>query len=105
MRIPQDQLKKILVDRLAAVFKASGWRVSKASKDVDLKIDRGRARYVVVVRAAPEPRRALLEAMLADAHLRARALAQQQHAQPLAVVGAPVLSDKLALQVHDYAAR
>jgi hypothetical protein len=57
----------------------------------------------VVVKAAHDARRSVLEAFLADALLRARAVAGKR-ATPAAVVAAPLLSDSMAKMLRDYAA-
>ncbi len=72
----------------------------------EMRIEREGVRYVAQLKVAKEPRRALLEALLADALLRARASARQLAAhKALAVVGARRLSPALCAALRSYARR
>ena len=87
-----------LENRLLGAFKKAGWRAELEPAGIegqfrpDMVVRRGSHRYVVELKVAREPRRALLQAMLADAILQARLHARELHASPLAVVAAPRIS-------------
>jgi hypothetical protein len=95
---------------LAAAFRVAGWRVesrkrSKASSP-DLIVEKGPLRYAVELKVARQGRRRLLAALLADALIRSDWYASQEEGSiPLAVVGAPLLSDSMAKDLHNYVAR
>jgi hypothetical protein len=90
-------------------FEAAGWQIEipRSGRDhgIDLLIQKGPCRYAVQIKYASEPRRPLLEGMLASAFLRARALASDVRAQPLAIVGAPRLSQAAVHELRDFASR
>ena len=95
-------LGRQLVERLSAAFHQAGWKVSKGSK-ADLVVAHGPKRYVLEVKAAREPRKAEVQGALADAILRSKLAARAVRAKPLAVVGAPHISDAMAAALRDYA--
>jgi hypothetical protein len=90
------------LDLLAGLFRQHGWRVKKepklADKEVDLVVARGDYRYIVELKAASEGRSDRLVPLLSQAILQARAYAQAfpEPAAPLAVVGAPAISQSAA---------
>ncbi len=92
-----------LVDRLSAAFNEAGWDVSIQAEKADLVLARGRDRYVAEVKVAREPRRAEIEGALANAILQAKAYARAIDAKPLAVAGAPHISEPMAAALRDYA--
>lgn len=90
---------------LVRLFENNGWKVSRNRKSHggDLRISKEGLAYAVEVRAAREGRRPLLEAFLADALLRAQAAVRgQQPLRPLAVVGAPALTDGMTNALRSY---
>lgn len=95
-----------LVRHLADALAAGGWTLeapplAKAEAG-DLVASSGRRRYAIELRSVREPRRTLLQALLADAILRGRARFGEQ-ARFVAVVGAPVISDAMARSIEEYA--
>jgi hypothetical protein len=93
------------VERLRSVFKQAGWRVAQRKTDeATLRVTRGETRYVVILLVASEARGILLESLLANAMIRAGALAGNGW-QTLALVGAPSISDRQASELAAYAAR
>jgi hypothetical protein len=100
-----------LKDRLLGAFKGAGWRVDLESSGAegrsrpDMVVHRGPRRYAVELKVAREPRRSLLQAMLADAILQARVHAQEFRASPLAVVAAARISPAAAHEIREYAQR
>jgi hypothetical protein len=63
---------------------------------------KGRERYRIAFRQSREPRRLLLQALLADAILSGRARAKPKE-RILAVVGAPLISEAMAASLEAYA--
>jgi hypothetical protein len=96
---------QLLEEALRGAFEAQGWRVQAApSNECDLLVSGPAARvYAVELKIAREARFPQLEALLADALLRARRAASRLNAQPLAVVGAPALTDRSVEQLREYA--
>jgi hypothetical protein len=86
-------------------FEAQGWSVTAApSSDCDILVSFGDGvSYAVEVKVARDARLPHLEALLADAFMRARRAAFQLDVRPLAIVGAPGLTDRAADQLRDYA--
>ena len=103
------QLVQLLEERLVSSLRHAGWSVDLEATGamlVEHGPDRASERYVVDVEVAREPRRAILCATLADALLRARAASYDSPKHlPLAVVGAPRITEPLAEAVRAYAAR
>ena len=60
-------------------------------------------RYAVELKLAREPRKAEVQAALADAILQSKAVAKSIGARPLAIVGAPHISDGMAVALREYA--
>jgi hypothetical protein len=90
---------------LERAFVAAKWSVEVPEEGADLIARRGDLRYAIEVKAAAQPKRSQLEAMLAAAVLESRAYARDADARPLAIVRAPHVSDKMAAVLRDYMAR
>jgi len=92
-------------------FQNEGWSVRRdvpggpLGYQADFVLERAGARYVAELRIAREARRPELPALLADAYVRARLGAAQHQAQPLAIVGAPTISDEWAAELAEHAHR
>lgn len=103
-----DNLSSSLEERLEQTFRDAGWVVSRSDprKVCDFVVSNGTTQYAIDLKVAKEARRTLLQALFADSLLRARWSAQQlDNAKPLAVVGAPSISDALADDLHAYASK
>ncbi len=94
----------MLVRHLGDALAAGGWALEAPprAKAGDLVASSGRRRYAIELRSVREPRRALLQALLADAVLRARARFGDR-ARFIAVVGAPLISEAMARSIEEYA--
>ena len=96
-------------EQLRALLEASGWHIQAPQDRGDLGFDliaeKGARRYALQLKAAREPRRAVLEGLLASAILRARAAASAMNAKPLAVVYAPSISDALQRELEEFVRR
>lgn len=94
-----------LVERLSAAFRDAKWEVVPLSGDnkADLLVSHGQKRYVAEVKFAREPRRFEVQGALADAILRSKAAARSIGAKPLAIVGAPHISEGMAAAIREYA--
>lgn len=96
-----------LEKRLADVLANAGWQVKvpipNEAGEADIEAQRGDLRYVIEVKAAPDVRRPILQALLASACLRARRHAAILEARPLAVVCAPRLSEAALQDLREYA--
>jgi len=107
----EERLEQLAAEALAAGLGADGWQLERApesDRHPDLLFSKGGRRLVVEMKALPgAPRRAILPGLLADAILRARRIARDLDAQPLAIVAAKSLSDsmvdELARYVNEYA--
>ncbi|MBU6430027.1 MAG: hypothetical protein KGR26_13515 [Cyanobacteria bacterium REEB65] len=104
------ELGSILVEKIVASLLASGWEVERGSggsldAGVDLRIFKGPVRYAVEVKVAREARRDDVEAHLASALLQVRAHADPLGLSPLAIVGAPSISDALAEHLRAFGQR
>jgi hypothetical protein len=99
-------LENVLVGALRDAFESNGWRVrADDASGCDLLVwsrDDGRP-YAVEINVARDVRFPHLEALLADAFVRARRGASRVDALPLPVVGAPLLTDRAAAQLREYA--
>lgn len=100
---PSGGVEKRLEDDLRRAFERAGWRVTVGRHGHDVVIQRGRVRYALAVRVARDSRSAHLQALLADACLRARSAGRRLDVEPLAVVGAPMVTDRTARQLDEYA--
>jgi hypothetical protein len=103
-------LSRYLEESLASAFGAGGWRVRRparanASDTCDFIAHRDDRAYAVELKVARDARAPMLQALLADASLRARRAAHDLHAHPLPVVGSAILSPRTANTLHEYAAR
>ena len=104
---PRGHLLEYLCSRLSS----AGWR---AEREVALPGDGGRAdvllwkgkrRWLGDLKIAREARRPEVEAQLANALLQSRASAKEAGCQPLAIVGAPSISDALAEHLRAFGQR
>lgn len=104
-----NRVEQSLIQRLRAAFEDAGWTVERAAPgehDPDLVVSRPGITYVVEFRASQVARRSMLQALLADAILRARAATRRRandRTRPLAVVGAPVLTPAMIESLREYA--
>jgi hypothetical protein len=101
-----SSLERQFIERLSASFRGANWQVVQESsaEEADLVLEHGRRRYVAEVKVAREPRKLEVQGAFADAILQANAYARAvAGAKPLAVVGAPHISDGMAELVRDYA--
>ena len=96
-----------LEKRLGRALRDAGWHVSPAARSgpggPDLAVSKGQRRYLVELKVARESRRPQLLAMLAAALLESRVLSKKGSGRPLAVVGAPHISDAMAADLAAYA--
>jgi hypothetical protein len=102
------RLRQELQRRMEEAFVQGGWhlRGEPLEGEGDLLVEQGPRRYVIELKVMTrEARRQDLFAMLADAFLRASVGARTLHAQPLAIVGAPLISDRMAGELAQYAER
>src|SRR5262245_22089982 len=95
-------------EMLAEVFSKAGWKVERLPRAgpsaVDLLVRRGKHRYLVEVKCAPEGRRDRLIPLLSQAILQVRRLAQgARKAFPLAVVVAPRVPASVAEEAKRFA--
>jgi hypothetical protein len=95
---------------LSGLFQENGWRVKHhpllGGKTADLLVSKNGRRYAVELKVASEGRRDRLVPLLSQAILQAWAVAKAspEPATPLAVVGAPVISPKVAGQLKHFLA-
>lgn len=100
-----------LFEQVGKAFEEAGWDVHRAPEGgpagytADYLFERNGLRYVAELRIAREARRPELPALLADAYLRARIGAKAHGARPLAIVGAPAISDAWEAELADHARR
>jgi hypothetical protein len=92
-------------DRLGKLFGAAGWKIQVRRGDADLLAQKGAHRYAVQMKIAHDVRWPLLEGLLASAILRARSAAGAMRAQPLAVLCARSISDRLLSQLQGFVDR
>lgn len=107
-RSVSEDLSSRLEEHLAQTFRDAGWVVSRSEPRgvCDFVVSNGATQYAIELKVAKEARRTLLQALFADSLLRARWSAQQlDNAKPLAVVGAPSISDALADDLQAYASK
>lgn len=100
----EEDLERLVTTELGR----AGWRVRRQPRGeqrIDALVERGQRRLAIEVRAARDSRTLHLQALLADAALRARRAALELGADPVAIVGAPRISDGVAAQVRAYADR
>ena len=105
-KVARDVQTQQLTRTLIRLFEDNGWKVSRdrGSHPEDFRVSKDDLAYAVGVKAAREGRRPLLEALLADAVLRAQAAARRQQPpiRSLAVVAAPALSDSMTGALREY---
>jgi hypothetical protein len=98
---------KALTQLLHQVLRDAGWSVDgpEASERTSgtFFLTKRKHRYAAVLNAAVDSRRTVLQGYLADAALRAREAAAGVGRRPLAVVGAPLLSDNQRTTLRTYA--
>jgi DNA-binding Lrp family transcriptional regulator len=92
---------ELLLRHLREAVKAAGGEL-QPSRSGDARVSLGRRRYEVELKHLREPRRELLQALLADAILRGRTRAGSQE-RIIAMVGAPLISDAMARSIEEYA--
>jgi hypothetical protein len=95
------QANGLLERQLAAALKAAGWALQPGDGSVEFWAAKGARRYPVLFRKAPDARRSIIQALLADAVLRGRARSRGRF---LAVVGAPAISATMARSIEQYIA-
>ncbi len=98
-------LEAQLLERIASALRDAGWKVQSQHGDrkADLVVADTARRYAVELKLAREPRKAEVQAALADAILQSKAVAKSIGARPLAIVGAPHISDGMAVALREYA--
>lgn len=102
--LPSAHLEKALI----SAFLSAGWQVRYSDQRINwlapyhLIVEKPSVRYVIELKVARDARRQELQALLADAVLRSRVAANQHDGKPLAVVGAPSLSDRLIGDLREY---
>ncbi len=105
-RSKQRRLEMMLLGWLGRAFESAGWQVEKQSsrpRSPDLLCRDDEHLYAVELRALDGAARlSRLQALLADAILRARAAARQHGALPLAVVAAERLSRRMLAGLEAY---
>lgn len=106
---------KVLIDRLfdelGSALRDAGWSVQREPSggppgySADFLFRRGALKYVAELRVARVARRPELPALFADAFLRAKVGADAHRARPLAIVGAPSISNAWAKALAEHAER
>jgi hypothetical protein len=100
-----------LFEQVGSAFRRAGWAVHREPSGgppgytADYLFERKGLRYVAELRIAREARRPELPALLADAFIRAQVGAKAHHGRPLAMVGAPAISDEWVVELADHAKR
>jgi hypothetical protein len=105
----ESSLERAVVD----AFRRAGWNVAPqmriAEARPDLVVRRGERQYVVEMKSSPEARRDRLIPLLSQAILQARAAASKADVSPsplpLAIIGAPRLSQSLVHDLRSFAAQ
>lgn len=103
--LAEDEFEQLLAD----AFRQSGWRIqAKPLSDhgVDLVVAKGKSRYAVALKKASEGRKDRLIPLLAQAVLEAQAAvraAGRKSLSPLAVAGAPRISESLLPEIRKFA--
>lgn len=96
-------LQHDLVERLIDSFRAAGWEiVATPDPHCDLLVSNGIERYAIEVKSAKDSRRTILEAFLAKALLQAQVYASRLAADPLPIVGAPLLTDRMVSDLKTF---
>lgn len=103
-----EEVAAATIELLRAAFANDDWEVlSTTGPDVgfDLLVRRGGLLYAVELKAVADARKQELQAYLADATVRARVFASKAAASQLAVVAAPVLTDRQWDALRDFAGK
>jgi hypothetical protein len=111
--IPEDVLgpaprKSVALSHLTQLFRRGKWRVRREGgrEGPDLFLSRDDCRYALGLKFAVESRRDRLIPLLAAAILESQAFARvSSEFEPLAVVGAPRLPERIIRELFDYAER
>lgn len=103
-KLDSARLHRDLEERLRGAFQAADWEVITPSLDhgYDLCVERGGVRYLIEIKSAKESRRPILEALLAKALLQSQHHAQRLQAQPLPIVGTPLLTDRMVADLKAF---
>jgi hypothetical protein len=98
-------LEAQLLERIASALRDAGWKIQSQHRDLkaDLVVADSARRYAVELKVVREPRKAELQAALAAAILQSKAIAKSIGARPLAIVGAPHISEAMAVALRQYA--
>jgi hypothetical protein len=94
---------------LADAFRQNGWKIQAkplSGEGVDLVVAKGRSRYAVALKKASEGRKDRLIPLLAQAVLEAQAAVRaegRKSLSPLAVAGAPRISESLLPEIKKFA--
>ncbi len=105
----ESSLKRAVVD----AFRRAGWHVAPQRRIVefspDFLVHQGSRQYVVEIKSSPEARRDRLIPLLSQAILQAKAAASKADVSPsplpLAIIGAPRLSQSLIDDIRAFAAQ
>ena len=107
---PLSRAEKLAFDLEHVVreaFGKAGWELcsldNSSNTAFTCSVRKGAIRYALVLNTAADARKDMLQALLADAALRAAAAAKLAGGAPLALVGAPVLSTRQRGALHQYA--
>lgn len=92
------------LSEIAELFRQDGWQVEKpdSAVGVDLAVRRGSTAYAIELKVSSEGRADRLVPLWAQAYLQARR-ARPGEWQPLAIVAAPSISDRVLHQIADFA--
>jgi hypothetical protein len=95
------QAHSLLERHLSGALKTAGWALRPGDGPLEFWAVKGARRYLVLVRQAPDARRSIIPALLADSILRGRVRSRGKF---LAVVGAPAISAAMARSIEQYIA-
>lgn len=95
-----------MIDHVARLAEGFGWTAESTPDPDELLICWGEHRLMAVVKVLRNPLRSLeLRAHLADTYLRARTAATATEAHPMPILAAPSISEKMARELREYAAK
>src|SRR5215831_14728997 len=97
----------IILSGIADLFRQDGWTVGEdqdSAAGVDLTVRRGSTAYAIELKVSSEGRADRLVPLWSQAYLQARR-ATSAGWQPLAIVAAPSISDRVVRQIVDFAQR
>lgn len=103
--LAEDEFEQLLAD----AFRQSGWKIQAkplSDQGVDLVVAKGKSRYAVAIKKASEGRKDRLIPLLAQAVLEAQAAVRaegRKSLSPLAVAGAPRVSESLLPEIRKFA--